>query len=364
MRTLVLSDLHLGGSHQIDVLRDPGPRGALLERLSGVDRLILLGDVIELRQGPIRQALDAAAPVLAEIAAAVGSGGEVVLVPGNHDHRLLAGWFRRRGLAPHRPPLGLEAPVDWEPGEPLAELAAVFGAGRLRAAYPGVWLSDQVYATHGHYGDRHTTLPILERLGAGITARVVGEPPAGPSCAEDYEATLGPLYAWIDAVAEHGGPAAPGSRAGMQARVWRRISRGSGSSARARRALTGVGVRTVVGALNRAGIGPLRPELSGAELRRAPLRAFAEVVRRMGVDAPQVVFGHTHRAGPLPGDDRHEWTTPTAVRLLNTGCWVRQPALVGRDPSRSPYRPGFAAVLTDGAPARLLNLLDGDPPLG
>ena len=30
-------------------------------------------------------------------------------------------------------------------------------AGAVRAAYPGVWLRDDVYATHGHYGDRHTT---------------------------------------------------------------------------------------------------------------------------------------------------------------------------------------------------------------
>ena len=60
-------------------------------------------------------------------------------------------------------------------------------------------------------------------------------------------------------------------------------------------------------ALNRAGLGPLRADISGPELRRGALRAFGEVLTRLRVDAPHVIFGHTHRAGPLPADDRYEW---------------------------------------------------------
>ena len=38
------------------------------------------------------------------------------------------------------------------------------------------------------------------------------------------------------------------------------------------------------------------------------------------------------------------------ARLLNTGCWVRDPLWGAGDPA-SPYRPG-AAVLVDGGPPR------------
>ncbi len=31
---------------------------------------------------------------------------------------------------------------------------------------------------------------------------------------------------------------------------------------------------------------------------------------------------------------------------------------MGADPARSPYRPGFAVVVEDAAPPRLVNLLD------
>jgi hypothetical protein len=149
----------------------------------------------------------------------------------------------------------------------------------------------------------------------------------------------------------------------MQARLWQRMSRRSpGRRAALGRILTGAGVRTAVAGLNRAGIGPLRADLSGQELRLAALRAFAEVVRRLDVSAQQVIFGHTHRAGPLPGDDLREWNTGTGARLLNTGSWVHEPAFLGRTPGQSPYRPGFAAEVSDGAPPRLINLLDRDQP--
>jgi predicted phosphodiesterase len=343
------------------VLRDPNLRARLIERLPEVDRLVLLGDVIELRHGPARTALQQAQPILVEITQALGSGAEIVLVPGNHDHRLLAPWASRRALRDGAAPIGLEASVDSEPGEPLWALAEALGPERLRVAYPGVWLAEKTYATHGHYGDRHTTLPILERLGAGLTARVVGEPPAGPGRAEDYEATLAPVYAWIDAIAEHGGPALPGSGAGMQARLWQRMSR-RGRRAAIGRILTAAGVRAVVAGLNRAGIGPLRADLSSQELRLAALRAFAEVVRRLDVPAQHVIFGHTHRAGPLPGDDLAEWRTGTGTGLLNTGSWIHEPSFLGRTPRQSPYRPGFAAQLSDGAAPQLINLLDQDRP--
>ena len=134
---------------------------------------MLLGDVVELRHGPMRDALAHAAPVLRGLGSAVG---EVVVVPGNHDHALLRGWLERRDPAP----LGLEAAVEWEPREALGSLVESLAPARVRVAYPGVWVREDVYAIHGHYGDRHNTVPIIERLGAGVTVRVAGEPDGGP----------------------------------------------------------------------------------------------------------------------------------------------------------------------------------------
>jgi hypothetical protein len=116
-----------------------------------------------------------------------------------------------------------------------------------------------------------------------------------------------------------------------------------------------LGLAAGVAGLNRAGMGPLRPDVSGVALRRAGLAAFTEVLARLDVAAAHVLFGHTHRAGPLPGDDSSEWG-----RLLNVGSWVHEPRFVGDDPSGSPYRPGFAAIVDDDGPPALVNLLDGD----
>jgi len=57
VRTLVISDLHLGSRNGVDVLRRPAAQRALVEALEGVDRLVILGDLLELRHGPMRDAL-------------------------------------------------------------------------------------------------------------------------------------------------------------------------------------------------------------------------------------------------------------------------------------------------------------------
>jgi len=332
------------------VLRRDRERGALLERVRECDRLVLLGDVLELRHGPLRDALAAAAPVLHELGAALGPEREVVVVPGNHDHALLRGWLERRDHAP----LGLESAVGWDSREGLGGVVEALAPAQVRVAYPGVWLRDDVYAIHGHYGDRHNTVPIVERLGAGLMVRLAGEPAGGPRRAEDYEAALAPMYAWIDAVAQAGGLRGGGGDGSFQVKAWRAIrDRSAGRGVRSRAAAAGF--PALIAGLNRAGLGPLRPDVSGVELRRAALRAFAEVTDRLDVPAAaHVIFGHTHRAGPLPGDDSSEWG-----RLINTGSWVHEPSFLGDSPRESPYRPGFAAVVEDAGPPELVNLLDG-----
>lgn len=351
-----MSDLHLGARGASDVLRRPEALAPLLQALDGCERLVLLGDLVELRHAPLREAFAAAREPLSEIGRALGASREVVIVPGNHDHRLLGGWLERRAAEASPPALGLESSVDWRHGEPLAEIARWLEPAAVRVAYPGVWLAEGVYATHGHHGDRHTTVPIMERLGAGLMARIVPEPDHGLARAEDYEDTLGPMYAWIDAIAQSGRLRGPGGGS-LQVRAWRSLQR-SGGSRGLRRRTAALAFPAVVFALNRAGFGPLGADVSGRELRRASLRGFEEALRRLEVDARHVVFGHTHRAGPLPGDARGEWETAAGAALLNTGCWVYARSFLGPDPDRSPYRPGFAAVLEDSAAPRLVNLLD------
>ena len=203
---------------------------------------MLLGDLLELRHGPLREALQAARQPLREIGSALGEEGEVVIVAGNHDHYLVHDWTQRRAADGPAPALGLASDVDRRPGEPLDALAEMLAPARVRAAYPGVWLRDDVYATHGHYLDLHLTVPTVERLGAGVMRRVVALDAARPRAAEDYESVLAPIYAWMHALAQfadpdrsrvlHGGSVrgwraltGPGARTGSAAWRWRRLGR-------------------------------------------------------------------------------------------------------------------------------------------
>ena len=339
--------MHLGARGRQDVLRREAERASLVGAASGFDRLVLLGDVVELRHGPLREALNEAAPVLSELGSAVG---EVVVVPGNHDHALLRGWLERRDSEP----LGLASEVDVDVREALGRLVQSLAPAKVRVVYPGMWLREDIYAIHGHYGDRHNTVPIFERVLAGLNVRLTGEPQGGPARAEDYEAALAPIYAWIDTVAQMGGLRGSGRDGSFQVKAWRALGGAGGPRGLRGRGLAAV-FPLVVAALNLAGLGPLRADVSTVELRRAALRSFSEVLSRLEVSAPHVVFGHTHRAGPLPGDDRLEWG-----RLVNTGSWVYEPGYLGDSPRQSPYRPGFAAIVGDDGPPELVNLLDGD----
>src|SRR5206468_399536 len=74
-------------------------------------RLALLGDTLELRHGPARDALARAEPVMRALGDALGPGGEVLVVAGNHDHAIAAGWLDWRGRRDAPEPLGFEERV-------------------------------------------------------------------------------------------------------------------------------------------------------------------------------------------------------------------------------------------------------------
>jgi hypothetical protein len=338
VHTLVISDLHLGGRDRSDVLRhQPAALDALVAALDGVERLVLLGDVLELRHAPAREVLEAARPVLARLGDAVD---EVVLVAGNHDHGLIDGWLERSAReAPPR--LGLEQRVRPEEASwTAAEVARALGVP-TSVAYPGVWLRDDVYALHGHYLDLHTTMPTFERLAAGVNLRQLGPVPARATPA-DYEARLGPVYGWLGQAGAWA-PAASGTGASGKAADAYRMLTGGGVRALAAR----VGFPVAVAIVNRLGLGPVRADLSGEALRRASLEAMHEVARHLDIGAAHILFGHSHRTGPLPGDDRAEWG-----RLTNVGAWVGG-AATSEHGADNPYRPGGAVRLRGDAAPRL-----------
>lgn len=352
-RTLVVSDLHLGTRAGSDVLRRDGVLEELLDALEGIDRLILLGDTLELRQGDARDVLTRARPVLERLGERLGDR-PVVLVPGNHDHALLRGWLERRPR-----PLGLEQRCTPREASYLAEeFAALLAPAQLEVAYPGLWLTDGVYATHGHYLDLHMTVPTIERLAVSVSGRVSldgGRRWDDARSVEDYEAVVSPVYAWVYAAAQSG-RASEAIEGGRTVKAWNALRPGRAGGALRSRAFPLV-FPWLVRALNGAGLGPLRSELSTAELRRAGLRAVSEVVERLRIDARHVIIGHTHRAGMLDDDVPPEWLTPNGARLHNAGSWVFSRAFSSGP--ESPYWPGTAVLVEDGAPPRLLRLLAG-----
>ncbi len=389
------------------MLRRAELRAPLLEVVREVDRLVLLGDVLELRHGPPREALAAARPFFEDLGRTL-AGRELVVGAGNHDHALIEPWLARRGAEAAPETLGVEQLLDVSAASSMVRQIAEWAApARTVVAYPGLWVRSDVYAMHGHYLDCHLTVPTLERLSVAAMSRVLGRPAAGFGRVEDYEAVAGPVFAWRDAVArdartgnalnglatvsawrtlrgaEHAedsssipdttatphaapsaasdglptvsalGLAAGDSRKGRDAFT---AARRSAARKLRRGALVGA-FPLAVSALNRAGLGPLRADISTSELRRAGLLAIGEVAARLDLGDAYVIFGHTHRAGPLPGDRESEWRGRGGARLVNSGCWTYDSVFLTPTPGESPYWPGTCVLVEDTGPPVLKRLL-------
>jgi UDP-2,3-diacylglucosamine pyrophosphatase LpxH len=333
VHTLVVSDLHLGARLRRDVLRRAVALDALLEALDGVDRLVLLGDVLELLEGRPRRAMEVAEPVLRAIGARLGSGREVVVVPGNHDAALVRPWLDAHGV-----PSAVDAQVPVDANPMLELVASWLEPASTRVHYPGVWLADRVWATHGHYLDRH----LLPEAAFGIARGLLGRLPRDGAAPVDYERAGGlsltrleafltrwlprPLAAVVDDLAE--------------------VLRAATMPEFPQRVLS-------------HRIAPITARLLGAQMQRASIPALARVVHRLGVDADWVIFGHVHRCGPLADDSPETWRGPGGrPQIANTGSWVYEPLLVHRATPPHPYWPGGAIVLDDQAMPRAAGLLD------
>jgi UDP-2,3-diacylglucosamine pyrophosphatase LpxH len=336
VRTLVVSDLHLGARLGRDVLRRREALQALLAALEDVDRLVLLGDVVELLEHRPAQAMEVAEPVLRAIGAGIQRGAEVIVVPGNHDSELVAPWLRTHGIS---------AAVDAElPRDATALLAGVtswLGPADVRVRYPGVWLSDSVWATHGHYLDRH----LLPETAFGVARGLLGRLPRDGAAPVDYERAGGPSLTRLEALLTRW---LPRPLAGLVDDL-----------AELLRAATMPRVRRVPRGLMARRLSPLTASLLGTQMRRASIPALGRVAHRLGVEADWVLFGHVHRCGPLGGDDPADWLGPAGTpRIVNSGSWVYEPLLVHHASPPHPYWPGGAIVLDDGRDPRAIGLLD------
>jgi hypothetical protein len=353
MKTAIISDLHLGVASGGDVLRDPEVRALLLAELRGAERLILLGDIVELRERPVGATLDLALPFFRELGAALGEI-EVVLLPGNHDARFAEPLLDRLSLEGE--PLPLDAVAEPTPG-PLATIAAALAPARLRIAYPGIWLREDVYATHGHYMDLHLRLPRAECVLLAAIGRFAGPLP-DPAVPADYERIVRPLYGLAYGAAQ-GRPRQPKrGELGPSEAAWTLIEGEGPDSSRARR-LKARAARAafpaVVAGVNLAFRADFESEVSAESIFRSGVEGATELARRLGVDGGHVITGHTHRAGRRP--DEAPWTLPGGGRLHNTGNWTFSNALhrPGRPPNA--YWPGTVTWLDDTGPPRQIHLL-------
>jgi predicted phosphodiesterase len=354
MKTAIVSDLHLGLLAGGDVLRDADTRALLFKRVAGADRVVLLGDVVELRDLPIGPALAAARPFFEELGVTLGDA-EVTLVPGNHDHRFaepLLDGLSLDGAAP----LGLEQLADPSPG-PLEQIDAWLGPARLRIAYPGLWLREDVYATHGHYCDAHLRLPRAECVAVALVSRFAGPVP-DPATAADYERRVRPIYGLGYGIAQ----ARPGpvvrSQGNTSEAAWEVLAgQSNGANPRRRAAILAAraGFPLAIKGLNRLLHADFDPDINPAAIFAGGLEAVAETARRLGVDGAHVIVGHTHRAGPLDGEA--EWELPGGGRLHNTGSWVFASIFHHPGEPPSPYWPGTLTWLEDEGPPRREALL-------
>ncbi|MGH2857387.1 MAG: metallophosphoesterase [Solirubrobacteraceae bacterium] len=328
MDTLVISDLHLGSRARHDVLRIAGAQERLLAAIDGVQRLVLLGDTVELVTRHPRRALSLAEPVIRALGRRLGPEREVIVVPGNHDAALARSWVLAQGRS-----LRPCTEVSSEASAALSALAAWLNPARMSVSYPGVWLGERIWATHGHYLDRH----LLPDSSIGLPRPVFGRPTHADPI--DYE---------------HGRKRGRGAREPLGSRL---LSRPVGTILEASADLVRVmAVPHVPRLLMNRGLAPVTARVIDSQMRHAAVPAMARVARRLGIDADWVLFGHVHRRGPI-GDEA--WPADGAMRLVNTGSWVYDPLLLDRATPPNPYWPGGAVLLRDGAAPQSVGLLDG-----
>jgi len=263
----------------------------------------------------------------------MGAAREVIVVPGNHDAALVRPFLRARGMSPA---LDASLPLDATPL--LARTASFLAPARVRVHYPGIWLSERVWATHGHYLDRH----LLPEVAYGIARGLLGRVPRDDATPVEYEQPGGPSLTRLEALLTRWLPRPLAALAEDAAELLRAAS------------MPGV-PRGLLGQR----IAPLNAALLGLQMRRASIPALARVVHRLGVEAESVIFGHVHRLGPLAGDDLRRWRGPdgTPPHLQHRRLGLRAAAAAPRARA-APLLARGAVVVEAGEAPRATGLLD------
>ena len=380
MRTLIVSDLHLGSLTRTDVLRRRELREPLLAELEDVDRVVLLGDVLELRHGPVRDALASSREFFEELGAAMAQG-EIVITAGNHDHALVEPWLSARGQELEPPPLGPEQLL--EPGGRLAGARA-----DRRMERPGEGHGRLPRPVGAPRRVRHPRpLPGLPPHDPHARAPDDGRHGAGPGQAALEPAGRGRLRVDLR----------PDVRLARRRRP-RRAHRGRAERHRHRHRLAGAarrddGRRRLAG--RRAGSAQLRrarprsrppaahpraggglPAGRGGAQPGRPRPPAQRHLRRGAAPggpagdgaggrpprpraAPTSCSGTPTAPGPCRGTPEGEWRSPGGARLLNAGSWVYVSVFVSDAPAENPYWPGGCVVVDDEGPPQVRRLLQG-----
>jgi UDP-2,3-diacylglucosamine pyrophosphatase LpxH len=330
VRTLIISDLHLGHHRGHDMLRRPAAQERLWTALQEIDRLVLLGDTVELMTRRSRAAMTIAEPIMRELGHRM-TGREIVIVPGNHDAPLVRAWALQKGRT-----LGASAAVPAGATPALSRLVGWLTPATVRVNYPGVWLRDGVWATHGHYLDRH----LMPTSAVGLLRPRDPRRPLRRGSPADYER-------------------ARGRRRARGPLTDRLLQRPLGTLVEELIGLARDALGPLVPLMPRmamdAGMAPLTAALIDLQMRHAATPALARVLERLAIEADWIVFGHVHRRGPIDGE---RWPAAGAGRIVNTGSWLYEPLLLDRARPPHPYWPGGAVLLGDEGAPQSVGLLD------
>lgn len=325
MRTLVISDSHLGAWTGDDLLAYAWAREALRPELERADEVVLLGDLVDLLFATIEHAFERA-DGLVDLLAETLPGKRLVWLAGNHDHHILV----RR----------LEALIELRiaTGRPDAELVdrwqeSFFFEAFLRRrlpdttieiAYPNHRVGD-VILSHGHYLDGEMRGSVPNRLLQGGFWRLAGGRTETPTIA-DYEAALVPLTELLFIEAQLPKGAAAEQRIQAELRRLGHFTATAGAPGRELARLTRRLRRRLRGTPQAhtptADYVLARVVAPGASVLPA-VRAYARVCANLGWDrdASWFVFAHTHQ--PLAGVSAD--STAAGPRFWNTGCWIYEP---------------------------------------
>ena len=197
------------------------------------------------------------------------------------------------------------------------------------------------------------SIPTIECLGAELTMRIVGAIP-DPAEVDDYGERSVRYYGFRGDFAVPG-PERSWRRVRPTASAFRRLS--SPRSKAGSRLLGSVAFPLAARGLGRALRRQFDTDISPQNISRAGLAAIREAVRRLGIDAEHVIYGHTHRPGPLERDDSSAWQLGNGTKLHATGCWNWSPGLCGPTAEQSLYWPGTVTWVEESGPPTRTELL-------